>query len=264
MMERLSKSYNVIIAIFAAFLALSPVAKADEDLGVFEKLDSFISKDFQFTDEKGQLVNLRTAIDKPTVIALVYYECPGICTPLLNGVAEVMNRSDMELGKDYQVFIISFSHKETPQLAAKKKNNYVELVGKGDTENGFRFFTGDSLTIAGFLDNVGYKVKFDGKEYIHPATLIVSSPHGKIARYLHGTYFLPFNLKMAVIEAGMEKSGPTINKLMKFCFSYDPEGQTYVMNVTRISGFIILTIALGILFYLILTNKRRKTIIISN
>jgi len=247
-----------------AFLLSAPLAKADNELGVYEKLDSFISEDFNFTNEHGQLVNLRKAIDKPTVIALVYYECPGICTPLLNGVAEVMNRSDMDLGKDYQVFIISFSHKETSKLAAKKKNNYVDLVGKGDTENGFHFFTGDSLTIAGFLDNVGYKVKFDGKEYIHPATMIVSSPHGKIARYLHGTYFLPFNLKMAVIEAGQEKSGPTINKLMKFCFSYDPEGQTYVMNITRISGIIILSIALGILSYLIFTNKRRKTLIISN
>lgn len=263
-MRNLTKNFALSIlylAICAMFV--SPVY-ADNELGVYEKLDSFISKDFNFTNENGKLVNLRQAIDKPTVIALVYYECPGICTPLLNGVAEVMNRSEMELGKDYQVFIISFSHKETSALAAKKKKNYVELVGKGDTENGFHFFTGDSLTIAGFLDNVGYKVKFDGKEYVHPATLIVASPHGKIARYLHGTYFLPFNLKMAVIEAGQEKSGPTINKLMKFCFSYDPEGQTYVMNITRISGFIILTIALGILSYLIFTNKRRKTLIINN
>ncbi|HRQ29549.1 MAG TPA: SCO family protein [Saprospiraceae bacterium] len=263
-MHRLSTSYNVVVAFLMAFIMIMPQAKAEEALGVFEKLDKFISKDFYFTNEKGEHVNLRQEIDKPTVIALVYYECPGICTPLLNGVAEVMNRSDMELGTDYQVFIISFSHKETPQLAAKKKKNYVELVGKGDTENGFHFFTGDSLTIAGFLDNVGYKVKFDGEEYIHPATLIVSTPHGKIARYLHGTYFLPFNLKMAVIEASQEKSGPTINKLMKFCFSYDPEGQTYVMNITRITGFIILTIALSILAYLIATNKRRKTIIIGN
>jgi protein SCO1 len=263
-MRKLTKNLAVFISCVAAWVMFTSPIFADNELGVYEKLDTLISKDFNFTNEKGDLVNLRKAIDKPTVIALVYYECPGICTPLLNGVAEVMNRSEMELGKDYQVFIISFSHKENSALAAKKKKNYVELVGKGDTENGFHFFTGDSLTIAGFLDNVGYKVKFDGKEYIHPATLIVSSPHGKIARYLHGTYFLPFNLKMAVIEAGQEKSGPTINKVMKFCFSYDPEGQTYVMNITRISGFIILTFALGILTYLIFTNKRRKTLIINN
>ena len=260
--------YNIIIRNTGFFIAITAILfllntrlySEGEELGVFEKLDDYISDDYIFTDDKLQQINLLDAIDKPTVIGLVYYECPGICTPLLNGIAEVMERSDMALGDYYQVFIISFSHREAPVLAQKKKLNYIDMVGEGDTDDGFRFFTGDSITIARFLDNVGYKVKFDGKEYIHPATLIVASPRGKIVRYLHGTYFLPFNLKMAVLEAKEERSGPTMSKLMKYCFSYDPEGQGYVFNVTKISGTLILFTALVLLTYLILTNKKRKTL----
>ena len=87
---------------------------------------------------------------------------------------------------------------------------------------------------------MGYKVKKAGEEYIHPGAIMVLSPEGKITRYLHGTYFLPFDLKMAVIEASEGKSGPTINKVLKYCFSYDPEGQKYVINITKISGSLII------------------------
>jgi protein SCO1 len=116
------------------------------------------------------------------------------------------------------------------------------------------------VTIKRFIDNVGYKIKAEGQDWIHPATLLVISPDGKITRYLHGTYFLPFDFKMAIVEAGMGKSGPTINKVLKFCFSYDPEGQKYVLNITKISGSIILFLALALLGTLIVNNRRKKPI----
>jgi protein SCO1 len=250
--------FSLILLLFIGLPTV--VLYASDELGVYEKLDDYISAEHFFTDEDFNRLNLLEAIDKPTVIALVYYECPGICTPLLNGLAEVMKRSDLKLGEDYQVFVMSFSHRESPVLALNKKRTYEKLVGDGDTENGFRFFTGDSLTIDRFLDNVGYKIQAVGIDYTHPATLIVASPEGKITRYLHGTYFLPFDLKMAIIEAGMGRSGPTINKVLKFCFSYDPDGQRYVLNITKISGTIILLLALALLTGLIVSNKKRKPI----
>jgi len=231
---------------------------AQDELGVYEHLDDTLSSELIFTDELYNKVNLKQAIDKPTILSLVYYECPGICSPLLNGLAEAMEKSDLTLGKDYQVFTVSFSHAEKPPLALKKKSTYTKLVTHGDTDKGWHFFTGDSVSIAQLLDEVGFKVKKEGKEYIHPGTLIVLSPSGKITRYLYGsTYFLPFDLKMAVVEAAAERSGPTINKMLKFCFSYDPEGKKYVFNVTRISGTIILLAALMLLGAL--TIKGRKT-----
>lgn len=234
---------------------------AQDELGVYEHLDEYISNDLIFTDELYNEVNLKESIDKPTIISLVYYECPGICSPLLNGLAEAMDKTDIEMGKDYQVYTISFSHTESPPLARKKKKTYQKLVSHGDTENSWKFFTGDSTTIDRLLDQVGFKVKKEGKEYIHPGTLIIISPKGKITRYLYGsTYFLPFDLKMAIVEAADEKSGPTINKMLKYCFSYDPEGQKYVLNFTKISGSIILIIALTLLGTLVVRGRKRKNI----
>lgn len=170
-----------------------------------------------------------------------------------------MDKTDLEMGDDYQVYTISFSHTESPPLARKKKKTYQKLVSHGDTDNSWKFFTGDSTTISRLLDQVGFKVKKDGKEYIHPGTLIVISPKGKITRYLYGsTYFLPFDLKMAIVEAEDEKSGPTINKMLKYCFSYDPEGQKYVLNFTKISGSIILLIALTLLGTLVIRGRSKK------
>ncbi|MBK9291054.1 MAG: SCO family protein [Bacteroidetes bacterium] len=256
--KAISFTQTVVFVWMASLVAISPAIRSQEQLGVYEQLDRYLEDGLMFTDENYQEVDLKAAINKPTVLALVYYECPGICTPLMNGLADVMKKSDMLANKDYQVFTVSFSHREKPFLAMNKKKTYVKLVEKGDLENGWRFFTGDSITIRRLLDNVGYQIKQEGGEYIHPATLIVLSPDGKITRYLHGTYFLPFDFKMAIIEASQGKSGPTINKVLKFCFSYDPEGQRYVLNITSISGSIILLAALIFLAYLLISGRKKR------
>jgi protein SCO1 len=102
---------------------------------------------------------------------------------------------------------------------------------------------------------LGFLYKKEGKDYTHPAAIIVLSPEGKITRYLHGTYFLPFDLKMAITEASQGKATPTINKMLKFCFSYDPAGRRYVFNITKITGAIVLLCALGLFFFLFFKKK---------
>lgn len=247
--------------VLALLMAISIGSFADEkppDLGIYEHLDTFIPENITLTDENYNVVNLKDRIDKPTVIALVYYECPGICSPLLEGVADVITKAKIDLGTEYQVFTVSFDHEEKPKLAKDKKSNYSKLVKGKDVENGWTWFTGDSANIDRLLDALGYKVKKQGEEYIHPAAIMVLSPDGKITRYLHGTYFLPFDLKMAVIEASQGRSGPTINKVLQYCFSYDPEGKKYVMNITKISGSIIILLALSLLVGLIVSKRSRK------
>lgn len=258
-MKQLTVFFLTTVFLSVSLFANFEEVKKENQLGIYEHLDSHISEGLVFTDELFQDIDLKASIDKPTILALVYYECPGICSPLLNGLAEAMDKSDIELGQDYQVYTISFSHTEKPPLARKKKSTYTKLVKHGDTENAWRFFTGDSSAIYQLLDEVGYKIKKEGKEYIHPGALIVLSPEGKITRYLYGsTYFLPFDLKMAVVEAQDGRSGPTINKVLKYCFSYDPEGKKYVFNVTKVSGTIILLIAGSLLFGLIYQGKKRN------
>jgi protein SCO1/2 len=231
---------------------------AAEELGIYEKLDQVIPSDLIFVTENFDTINLLAQIDKPTVIVPVYYECPGLCSPLLEGVSDVISKARIEIGKDYQVFTISFNPEEKTRLAREKKETYLKLVKgqPGDLEKGWIFHTGDSANITRLLDAIGYKIKKEGRDWIHPGAIIVLSPGGKITRYLHGTYFLPFDLKMAIVEASQGKSGPTINKVLKFCFSYDAEGKKYVFNITKVSGSIIILMAIGFFVTLVMKNKR--------
>lgn len=251
----------ILLLLFTTGMIAGAKAQSDE-LGIYEKLDEYLPQDLYFVNENFDTVNLVDAIDKPTVIVPVYYECPGLCSPLLEGVAEVIGNAPMELGKDYQVFTISFNPEERTRLAREKKETYAKLVKtNADLKNGWIFHTGDSANISRLLNSLGYKIKKEGKDWIHPGAIIVLSPDAKITRYLHGTYFLPFDLKMAVVEASQGKSGPTINKVLKFCFSYDAEGKKYVFNVTKVSGGIILFLA--VLFFVTLivkSSKKKKTI----
>jgi len=241
-------------------LIFSKLIASDEsiELGIYEKLDSFIPANLEFVDENNYTFNLKEKINKPTVIALVYYECPGLCSPLLEGVAEVITNAKLDLGTEYQVFTVSFDPSEKPELANAKKANYAKLVKGKDVKTGWKWLTGDSVNVNRLLNTLGYKVKQEGDEFIHPASIIVISPEGKITRYLHGTYFLPFDLKMAVVEASEERSSPTINKVLKFCFSYDAEGKKYVFNITRVSGTIILLFAVMLFTFLAFGKKRKK------
>lgn len=251
---RFSTAFLFVISIY-----FTGYAESDPpELGIYEHLDEYLPDDIILVDENYNTVNLKQKIDKPTVIALVYYECPGICSPLLEGVADVITKAKIDLGTEYQVFTVSFDPEEKPKLAKDKKSNYAKLVKGKDVENGWTWFTGDSANITKLLDGLGYKVKQQGQEYIHPAAIMVVSPDAKITRYLHGTYFLPFDLKMAVIEASEGKSGPTINKVLKYCFSYDPAGKKYVLNFTKISGSIIIFLALSLFIGLLISSKSRK------
>jgi protein SCO1/2 len=250
---------RTFLVFFGLLFSLSVFAdEVPAELGIYENLDSYLPDNLDFIDENNNPVNLKTQIDKPTVIALVYYECPGLCSPLLEGVAEVITKAKIDLGTEYQVFTVSFDPSEKAELAKAKKDNYAKLVNGKDVENGWKWLTGDSANVSRLLNTLGYRVKKEGDEFIHPASIIVISPQGKITRYLHGTYFLPFDLKMAVVEASEERSSPTINKVLKFCFSYDAEGKKYVFNITKVAGTIILLFAGG-LFLFLAYGKRRKT-----
>lgn len=249
-------------AIFAFSLIHSYAQEMTADsltdlLGIYEKLDEYVPDDVTFTTEDGEQVNFKSLIDKPTVLTLVYFTCPGICSPLLDGIADVINKTDLELGKDYQVLTVSFNDKETYQLAKAKKKNYVKQVKKDIDESQWLWMVGDSANIMKLTKSLGYQFKRDGDDFIHAAAIMVLSPDGKITRYLYGTYFLPFDLKMALVEAQQGKSGPTINKILNYCFSYDPEGKKYVFNITKVAGTIIIVFAVGLLLFLILNKKRR-------
>jgi len=228
------------------------------EVGIVEHLDEFVPSDIQLMNEDGEMVNLKDQIDKPTALIFVYFRCPGICTPLMDGLADVIQKSDMILAEDYQVLTIGFDPRETIELAVKKKNNYQGLITNKNTQEGWKFFTSDSANIAKVTEALGFRYIKSGNDFTHAATVIILSPDGKITRYLNGTYFLPFEFKLAVLEASDGVSGPTINKILQFCYSYDPVGKAYVLNVTRISGTLILSIGLVVFLFLIIRKPRRR------
>ena len=232
----------------------------DPEIGIIEHLDEYLPDGIHITGLDSQQVLLSDLIDKPTVLNFVYYRCPGICSPLMEGLAEVMDRTDLTPDKDYQVLTISFDPTETLELAERKKTNYLNLVNKKEAiDKGWKFFISDSASIIKATKAVGFRYKKTGNDFLHAASVIIISPDGKITRYLNGIYFLPFEFKMAIIEANKGQSGPTINKILQFCYSYDPTGQTYVLNITKIAGSLIIFIALVIFLFLIFKPKKRIT-----
>lgn len=257
------KSNNAYCLILL-LLSLSPLTNGqtaltpqDVEVGITEHLDAYLPMDIMLIDENGNTTYLEKLIDKPTIINLVYFRCPGICSPLMEGLAEVMGKVDLELGKDYQVLTISFDPRESIELARRKKSNYLNLMSQpGAAQIHWKFFVSDSVNIARLTDAIGFRYKRTGNDFLHSATIVIVSPDGKITRYLNGTFFLPFEITMAITEASEGISAPTVNRILQFCFPYDPVGQKYVMSMTRV-GFIVIMFT-AVVVVAILTVRSRK------
>lgn len=230
----------------------------DGQVGVTEHLNETIPSDITLVNQYGEEVNIMELVDKPTILNFVYYRCPGICSPLMNGIAEFVDKLDMQIGEDYQILTISFDHREGTELAKRKHVNYMKMIEKNIPADGWTFYTADSVDIHKITDATGFKFMRTGEDFAHSATLIMLSPEGKITRYLHGTYFLPFEVKMSIVEASEGKVGATINRVLQYCYSYDPTGQKYVLNITKITGTFIMIVAVIIFLVLIIKPKKHK------
>ena len=228
------------------------------EVGIDEKLGSFIPLDLGFVGADSDSVYLRDVIDKPTVLTLVYYHCPQICLPLLNGVADVVTHTDLKPGEDYDILTVSFDPYDNPETAGRIRDN-VTAQFKGSLPQGaWRFLTGDSASIAALTGATGFKVKRVEKDFAHGTALIILSPNGKIVRYLYGLSYMPFDLKMAVTEAGEGKVVPSVSRVLRFCFSYDPEGRKYVFNMTRVVGALVLAASAVFVIVLVVLERRKK------
>jgi protein SCO1 len=240
-----------------AALLLSGRAWADApDIGIDEKLGQIVPLEIGLLDEQGERIALGKLVDKPTVLTLNYFRCTGICSPLLNAVADVIPKMGATAGKDFQVLTVSFDPRDNPEIAGLKKNNYVKQLGPGFPPSAWRFLTGDPASTRRLADSVGFRFKKVGNDYVHPGAIMVLSPAGKVTRYLYGIKFLPFDLKMALVEAAEGRTGPTINKLLQLCYSYDPAGRTYFFDVTRVVG--AFTLLLVSIFVAVTLVRRRS------
>jgi protein SCO1/2 len=245
-----------------AALALPRIAQAETpreaplDVGVDEKLGQTVPLDLELVNEEGERVTLRKLLDKPTLLTLNYFRCTGLCTPLLSGVAEMLGKSGQAPGKDFQVLSVSFDPRDTAEMAGLKKQNYVKQLGPAFPPDAWRFLTGDPVTTKRLADSVGFRFAKHGDDYVHAGAVMVLSPTGKVTRYLYGVTFLPFDVKMAVAEAQQDRTGPTIARFLKFCYSYDPSGRRYFVDITRVAAVFTIVLALG--FGIVIAANRKK------
>lgn len=226
------------------------------EIGIDEQLGNYLPLGVSFTNSSGEIVTLGNVIKKPLLLAFVYYECPGICNNTLTELAWVADRVDLVPGEDFEVMTISIDHEETAKIAATSKKNYVTSMKRDFPFDAWTFLVGDSISVNEVTKAAGFRFKKIGNEYRHPGVLISISPDGKISRYIFGTQFNQFDIKMALIDAQAGRTNPTVAKMLQFCFSYDPEGRNYKLNITRIVGSIML---LGVFaLFLILVVKKKK------
>lgn len=239
------------------------------DVGVDEKLGAVADLDLRLRDEEGKEVSLRGLLDKPTILTLNYFACAGICTPLLQGIQQVVNGLPLVAGKDYQVVTVSFDPKDTPEIAAQKRTNFLTMMSRPFPPLAWRFLTGEATTTKRLCDSVGFRFRAEGKEFAHPGVIVLLSPQGKITRYIYGTSFLPSDVELALREAAEGKVSATrtgqpriSDRWGQFCYSYDPVAQRYVFNMTKVVGLLTLVLVGAFVAFVLLRGaavKRRET-----
>ncbi len=233
-------------------------------LGVTEHLGAKVPLDLSFIKDDGSKATLKEMVgEKPTIVTFNYYRCAGICTPQLEELAKVLGKIDLKEGKDYEVITIGFADDEGVELAANKKMNILKAVGRAFDPKGWYFTISDANSSAKLAKIVGFnyekKISPAGVvSYVHGASAILLSPKGKITRYLNGVNQLPFDIKMAILEAGEGKVGPTIAKTLLFCFAYDPQGRTYVFKWEKIAGIVLTLLMVLFFIYLLKSGKNRE------
>ncbi len=226
-------------------------------IGIEEKLGQFVPLSLTFNDETGNPVILKQLIHTPVILAPVYLHCPNVCSLLLQNLADVLDRLPAEPDKEYSVISVSFDETEKPELALEKKKTYLKMIRKPFPEDAWNFLTGDKDDIRKLTDAIGFRFKRVGHDFEHPVALVILASDGKIIRYMYGADPLPFDLKIALVEASQGRIGPTIAKIVRFCFSYDPKANKLVFNMLRVTGTVTLSFALLVALFLIFKGKRR-------
>lgn len=231
-----------------------------------QKLNSQVPLDLSFRDEAGKQVRLRNYFQgKPVVLSLVYYECPMLCTQVLNGMDQAFNSLRMSIGKEYDVVTVSINPTETPDLAADKKKEYLRMYGnRPGSDEGWHFLTGEKPQIDSLADAVGFHYLYDAKTdvYAHPSGIMVLTPDGKVSRYLFGVEYQPKDLRFSLIDASSRKIGSPADQLLLLCYHYDPSTGKYglvIANVFRIAGAVTIVVLGTVLLVFFRQEKKRSS-----
>lgn len=227
-------------------------------MGFEEKPGNAIPLDLSFVDDKADSVALREIIDRPTILAFLYYRCPNACNLLLTSIAQGVRSFGDPPKKAPNVVIISINEDETPNDAKKARSVAFEVMHNKYPADRWHFLTGSKESIRKATDAAGFRFVKKGADFDHPMGIIILSPNGKVMRYILGTDYLPMDISLSLMEASSNTLQPTIARVMRACFSYDPKSHRFVFNILRVSATVILGLLGIFIVYLILGKKLRK------
>jgi len=274
-----SRRINIIVLSATSFISilllsfsLATSAWADEDnitgsLGIREMTGRYVPLDLTFQDETGKEVTSRDIFNKPTILTLVYYSCDHICPQMLEGLGVALDKLELAPKRDYDVLTVSFDERDTPEIAERVKRNYIGLIHhKMASEDSWRFLTANRDNIKMLTDAVGFHFQRHMHGFVHPAVLIILSPHGKITRYIYASKyaygvaypvtFSPFELKTALTDASQEKVFTGRASALLYCFPHEPKKQETFFSILSMAGTSMLFLLAAFFIYLVTTSKR--------
>ena len=236
-----------------------------ENVGIDQRLDEQLPLDLTFHDESGQAVKLGDYFgSKPVVLALVYYSCPQLCNQVLNGLTSSLKTlTAFDIGKEFNVVTVSFDPRETAELASKKKETYIDWYKRPGAAEGWHFLTGDQPAIDSLTEAAGFHYNYDPKTnlFAHASAIMIVTPKGKLARYFYGIEYPASDVRLGLVEASENKIGSPVDKLILYCFHYDPASGKYgpvVVNIIRLGGVITIAGMVALLLAMRRKNQSRR------
>jgi protein SCO1 len=227
-----------------------------ENVGIEQHLNAQVPPDLMFRDASGKTVKLGDYFGrKPLILNLVYYNCTMLCGEALAGLSSAMRLVKFDVGNEFDVITVSFDPRETPEMAAAKKKDYVGRYGRANAAAGWHFLTGQADSINALTKAVGFQYQYDAKtnQYAHATAIMVLTPQGRISRYFYGVDFPPKDLRMGLVEASQGKIGNAVDAVLLYCYHYDPETGKYgalVGNILRVAAAATILLLGGLLFIL--------------
>jgi len=261
---------KTVVAVCAAMIGMAAISASAQQLttlpilrevSIAQNLNSQISPQILFRDETGKHVRLGDFFGrKPIILSLVYFDCPALCTEVLNAELHTMKAMSIDLGKDFDAVTVSFEPKDTPELAKAKRDVYAGQYGRPGAAEHWHFLTGERPSIDTLTQAVGFHYAYDSasKQYAHAAAILVLTPQGRIARYFYGVQYPSRDFRLGLVEASNGKIGTPTDRALLYCYQYDPATGKYgliVMNVVRAAG-LFTVLVLGMFMFVMFRRER--------
>ena len=232
------------------------------EIGFDQNLDQSVPLDVPFRDESGRTVRLADYFgSRPVVLVFAYYDCPMLCTQVINGLSTALNILSLAPGKDFEIVTVSFNPRDTPATASAKKAVYLERYTRDGAAQAWHFLSGDQPSIDRLTKAAGFRYVWDAetKQFAHPTGVIVLTPDGRLSRYLFGIEYGPRDLRYALVEASAGGVGNAVDTLLLYCYHYDPMTGRYgfvVMRAVRIAG--AATVLALASFIIVMVRKEKR------